>query len=105
MITLPRESPLTGVLLALGGILLIAFGFFAYGQRQAIAALIFGADFLFGIPVTKNDAWQAQFVGGESILAIVGGVLLIISGTVIARIRMRRAQNAQPGSSPVPTFR
>lgn len=105
MSTIHREPPLTGVLLALGGVLLTAFGCFAFGQRQEIAALFLGADFLFGIPVTQNDSWKMQLVGGESILAAIGGALLMISGTAIALIRSRRARAQQPGTAPIPHFR
>jgi hypothetical protein len=93
---------MTGVLLAVGGVFCAALGFLAYGSRQAIAATFLGADFLFGVPVTRDDSWKVLLVGGESILAILGGVLLILSGLVIAWIRVQRAQGAERSAAPVP---
>lgn len=88
--SIDRNSPNLGFLLVLSGFLCVAFGFLAFSQRFALADTFLGADFFLGMPLTKGDSHKVLFVGMQSLGAIVGGLMMLISGVVIAIVNASR---------------
>lgn len=106
--SIDRNSPRLGPLLALSGLLCTAFGFLAFGQRHLLAATFFGADFFFGVPLTKADSYKVLFMGVQSLGAVGFGLTMLISGVVIAIYhgsRMRNPTEAAGAGEPAPTSR
>jgi hypothetical protein len=103
-----RNSPHLVLLLTLGGFLCTLFGFFAFGQRYALASVFLGADFLFGLPLTKSDSYKVLFVGIQSLGAVGLGLTMLISGVVVAVVNASRARSATESTrdvAPVTTGR
>lgn len=83
----------TLILLAVG-IPCLFLGLMVLGQRQDVASLLFGAHFLFGIPVTQADGLKADFVGFMSTIWMLMSLTLIVAGVIVF------VRNARPKGSP-----
>jgi hypothetical protein len=93
-----------GMALGASGIGCLVMSLMIYSQRQFFAALLFGAHFLFGIPLTGDDSLKLLFVGLGSLVGVVSGFVLVIAG-VIVFARAPRLASGSEGVVDLPTAR
>lgn len=75
-----------------------------YSQRHLMAASLFGARFLFGVPLTGDDSLKLLFVGFGSMVGILMSLALIVAG-VIAFARSSQVRSGSEPAATLPTHR
>lgn len=102
MYTSRRENNNASVTLFAAGIPCLLLSLLVYTQRHMVAAILLGARFLFGMPLTGDDSLKLLFVGFGSLVGTLMGLALIVAGAIVFA-RTSRAQNESEGATTIPT--
>jgi hypothetical protein len=86
------------------GILCFILSLLSYSQRYSVAAVLFGAHFFFGVPLTGDDSLKLLFVGLGSLVGLLMSLALIAAGAIVFA-RASKPENGTEGATTIPTHR
>ncbi len=99
----PRDLTRASLTLFATGIPCFLVSLIILGQRHAVAAMFFGARFLFSVPLTEDDSLKLLFVTCGSLIGSGMGLVLIGAGVIVFARASRVISST--GVPPVPTNR
>lgn len=67
----------TGKQLLIAGSLCTLCGMFLYSQRMGLAGFFFGAQFLWGMPLTNLDVFKVFTMSAGSLITILMGIIIL----------------------------
>jgi hypothetical protein len=104
MSTNQRRFNDAGVILLAVGIPCLLLSLIMLSQRQTVAALLFGAHFFFGIPVTASDSMALVFATIGGVAGMLMSLALVVTGVIYAA-RGPKPQSGPGGTEAIPTPR